>query len=70
MKEIIQAIVQAIHAYGEAARNDYFSLDGKQIQQDMWTIADALESGDTHTMKELIGQLGITKTNLGYEWEK
>ncbi|OHO67066.1 hypothetical protein HMPREF2692_06810 [Corynebacterium sp. HMSC036D03] len=68
MSEIVQAVTQALHAYGEAARNDYYTLDGKQIQRDMWTLANALESSDTYTVGELIEQLGITETDLGYEW--
>ena len=34
----------------------------------MWTLANALESSDTYTVGELIEQLGITETDLGYEW--
>lgn len=66
--ENVQAVIQALNAYGEAARNNYFALDGKQIQRDMWTITDVLESGATYTVGELIELLGITKTDLGYEW--
>lgn len=64
----VKAVIQALNAYAEAARNNYFALDGKQIQRDMWTIADALESSATYTVGELIELLGITKTDLGYEW--
>jgi len=67
--EHVQAVIQALYAYAEAARNNYFALDGKTIQRDMWTIADSMESGLPDTADELISDLGITKTDLGYEWE-
>lgn len=63
----VEAVIQALYAYAEAARGGY-SLDGKQIQRDMWEIATALESSATYTAGELIEQLGIAKTDLGYEW--
>lgn len=66
--ENVQAAIQALYAYAEAARGDCDGLDGKIIQLDMWTIAEALESSATYTAGELIEQLGITKTDLGYEW--
>lgn len=66
--EHVQAVIQALYAYAEAARNNYFALDGKTIQRDMWTITDSMESGLPDTADELIEQLGITKTDLGYEW--
>lgn len=65
----VEAVIQALYAYGEAARNNYYALDGKTIQRDMRTVAEALESSATYTVGELIEQLGITKTDLGYEWQ-
>lgn len=67
--ENVEAVIQALYAYAEAARGNYFALDGKTIQRDMWTVAEVLESSGTYTAGELIEQLGITKTDLGYEWE-
>lgn len=64
----VQAVIQALNAYGEAARGDYYGLDGKTIQRDMWEITDALESGLPSSADELISRLGITKTDDGYEW--
>lgn len=66
--ENVEVVIQALNAYGEAARNNYYALDGKTIQRDMRTVAEALESSATYTVGELIEQLGITKTDLGYEW--
>lgn len=66
--ENVETVIQALDAYGEAARNNYSALDGKTIQRDMQTVAEALESSATYTVGELIEQLGITKTDLGYEW--
>lgn len=63
MSEIVQAVIKALDVYGEAARNNYLDLDGKQIQRDMWTITDALESSDTYTAGELIEQLSSRKSN-------
>ena len=64
----VQAVIQALYAYAEAARNGYTRLDGAEINQDMQEIINALESSDTYTAGELIERLGITKTDLGYEW--
>lgn len=66
--ENVETVIQALDAYGEAARNNYSALDGKTIQRDMQTVAEALKSSGTYTVGELIEQLGITKTDLGYEW--
>lgn len=66
--ENVETVIQALDAYGEAARNNYSALDGKTIQRDMQTVAEALKSSGTYTEGELIEQLGITKTDLGYEW--
>lgn len=66
--ENVEAVIQALNAYGEAARNNYYALDGRQIQRDMQTVAEVLKSSGTYTVGELIEQLGITKTDLGYEW--
>lgn len=67
--ENVQAAIQALYAYAEAARGDYYGLDGKTIQRDMWEITDVLESDSTtYTAEELISRLGITKTDDGYEW--
>lgn len=66
--ENVQAAIQALYAYAEAARGDYYGLDGKTIQRDMWEITDVLESDSPHTAEELIGRLGITETDDGYEW--
>lgn len=66
--ENVEAVIQALNAYGEAARNNYSALDGKTIQRDMQTVAEVLKSSGTYTVGELIEQLGITKTDLGYEW--
>lgn len=65
----VEAVIQALYAYAEAARNNYYALDGKTIQRNMRTVAEALESSATYTVGELIEQLGITKTDLGYEWQ-
>lgn len=67
--ENVEAVIQALDAYGEAARNNYSALDGKTIQRDMQTVTEVLKSGATYTEGELIEQLGITKTDLGYEWQ-
>lgn len=67
--ENVETAIQALYAYGEAARNNYYALDGKTMQRDMQTVAEALESSATYTVGELIEQLGITKTDLGYEWQ-
>lgn len=64
----VQAVIQALYAYEEAARNGYTRLDGAEISQDIRTVTTALESNATYTAGELIELLGITKTNLGYEW--
>ena len=64
----VQAVIQALNAYAEAARNGYTRLDGAEISQDIRTVITALESSDTYTAGELIELLGITKTDLGYEW--
>lgn len=64
----IQSVITALRAYGQAAREDNSALDGKTIQQDMGQIAHVLESNGTYAEGELIEQLGITKTNNGYEW--
>lgn len=66
--ENVETVIQALDAYGEAARNNYSALEGKTIQRDMQTVAEALKSSGTYTEGELIEQLGITKTDLGYEW--
>lgn len=66
--ENVQAAIQALYAYAEAARGDYYGLTGKDIQNDMWEIANVLESSGTYTAGELIETLGITKTGNGYEW--
>lgn len=66
--ENVEAVIQALYAYGEAARNSYFDLGGRTIQRDMQTVAEVLKSSGTYTSGELIEQLGITKTDLGYEW--
>ena len=66
--ENVETVIQALDAYGEAARNNYSALDGKTIQRDMQTVTEVLKSSGTYTVGELIEQLGITKTDLGYEW--
>lgn len=66
--ENVQAAIQALYAYAEAARGDYYGLDGKTVQRDMWEITDVLESDSPHTAEELIGRLGIVETDDGYEW--
>lgn len=66
--ENVQAVIQALYSYAEAARNGYTRLDGAEISQDIRTVITALESSATYTEGELIEQLGITKTDLGYEW--
>lgn len=66
--ENVQAAIQALYAYADAARGDYYGLDGKTIQRDMWEITDVLESDCPHTAEELIGRLGIVETDDGYEW--
>lgn len=66
--ENVQAVITALRAYGQAAREDDSDLDGKTIQQDMVELARVLKSNGTYTEGELIEQLGITKTNTGYEW--
>lgn len=66
--ENVQAVIQALYAYAEAARNGYTRLDGAEISQDIRKVINALESSGTYTAGELIEQLGITKTDLGYEW--
>jgi len=65
----VEAVIQALYAYAEAARNGYTHLDGAEISQDIRTVITALESSATYTVGELIEQLGITKTDLGYEWQ-
>lgn len=66
--ENVQAVIQALYAYEEAARNGYTRLDGAEISQDIRKVINALESSGTYTAGELIERLGITKTDLGYEW--
>ncbi|MER0121962.1 hypothetical protein ABRP63_11225 [Corynebacterium sp. KPL2623] len=66
----VQAVIQTLYAYAEAARRGHGSLDGKEIQRDTLIIADALESDAAYTAEELMGALEITKTNLGYEWKQ
>lgn len=66
--ENVQAVIQALYAYAEAARNGYTRLDGAEISQDIRKVISALESSGTYTAGELIEQLGITKADLGYEW--
>lgn len=66
--ENVEAAIQALNAYGEAARNSYFDLGGRTSQRDMQTVTEVLKSSGTYTAGELIEQLGITKTDLGYEW--
>lgn len=66
--ENVQAAIQALYAYADAARDDYYDLTGKDIQNGMRAIANALESSATYTEDELIEQLGITETDSGYEW--
>ncbi|MEK0056883.1 MULTISPECIES: hypothetical protein [Corynebacterium] len=69
-QENVQAVIQALYAYAEAAQGEYSSLDGNDIQQDMWKIANVLESAETCTVEELLRKLEITKTDFGYEWEQ
>lgn len=69
-QENVKAVIQALHAYAEAARRGHGSLDGKEIQRDTLIIADALESDTAYTAEELMGALEITKTDSGYEWEQ
>lgn len=66
--ENVQAVIQALYAYEEAARNGYTRLDGAEISQDIRGVINALESSGTYTAGELIEQLGIIKTDFGYEW--
>lgn len=66
----VQAVIQALYAYAEAARRGHGSLDGKEIQRDTLIIADALGSDTAYTAEELMGDLEITKTDLGYEWKQ
>lgn len=69
-QENVQAAIQALDAYAEAARGYCYGLDGKIVQLDMWAIADVLESDSTtYTAEDLISRLGITKTDNGYEWK-
>ena len=63
-----KAVIEALHAYGEAARWDYSELDGKKIEMDMWEIADVVGSNLSYTTEELLESLGIVKTEHGYEW--
>lgn len=67
--ETVQAVIQALYAYEEAARNGYTRLDGAEISKDIRTVITALESNATYTVGGgLIELLGITKTDTGYEW--
>ena len=66
--ENVQAAIQALRAYGAAARGDYYDLTGKDIQNAMREIANVLESSGTYTEAELIENLGITEGEYGYEW--
>ena len=66
--ETVQAVIQALYAYEEAARNGYTRLDGAEISKDIRTVITALESNATYTVGELIELLGITKTDTSYEW--
>lgn len=63
-----EAVIEALYAYGEAARWDYHALDGAAIREDMWVLADVLDSPEAYTAEEIITDLGIIKTDLGYEW--
>lgn len=65
----VETVIQALYAYAEAARNGYTHLDGAEISRDMRTVITTLESNGTYTVGELIEQLGIIKTDLGYEWQ-
>lgn len=66
--ENVQAAIQALYAYGEAARDDYYALCGKTIQWDLEEIANVLSSSAEYTEEELLSILGIAKTDDGYEW--
>ena len=44
----VQAVIQALYAYAEAARRGHGSLDGKEIQRDTLIIADALDGRRTN----------------------
>ena len=65
----VQAVIQALNAYAEAARRDFSVLYGRLIQHDLSDIAYALKSGTPITEEELLSGLAITKTEHGYEWE-
>ena len=67
--ENVQSAITALRAYGEAARWNFFALDGRLIQHDLSDIAYALKSDTPITEEELISGLGITQTERGYEWE-
>lgn len=68
MNKNTEVVLNALYAYGEAARGDYYALCGKTIQWDLEEIANVLSSSAEYTEEELLSILGIAKTDDGYEW--
>ena len=62
------AVINALLAYGEAARNDDMDLDGKTIRDDMEILAEILGSCTSYTKEKILDQLGITFSNGTYQW--
>lgn len=60
--------IKALNAYAEAARNDFLSLDGEEMQRGLQEIISVLSSDVDYTLETLIERLRITKTDNGYEW--
>ena len=61
--------IKALNAYAEAARNDFLSLDGEEIQHDLQEIISVLSSDVDYTLETLLERLEITKTDRGYVFE-
>ena len=61
--------IKALNAYAEAARNDFLSLDGEEMQRGLQEIISVLSSDVDYTLETLIERLRITKTDHGYVFE-
>ena len=62
------AVIDALLAYGEAARNDDMYLDGKTIRDDMEILANILGSNTPYTKDQILDKLCITFVDGAYEW--
>lgn len=67
----IPLVQKCLHAYGDAIRNDWSSVDGRAVRDDLDNLAGMLH-GDSlvPTFEEWMDITGIVENSSGYSWKE